>query len=141
MSPILRRIVYVGLYEGLAILFSGMIFSLLGYPAVESGAAAVVSSAVAMAWNFVFTTGFEKWEAGNPVKGRSVLRRIVHAILFEGGLVIVLTPVLALILGMSLIQAFLTNFGLLFYFLVYTYAFNWTFDKIFGLPASAQAQT
>jgi uncharacterized membrane protein len=27
--------------------------------------------------------------------------------------------------------------GLLVFFLVYTYAFNWCFDHVFGLPASA----
>ena len=28
--------------------------------------------------------------------------------------------------------------GMLAFFLVYTYGFNWAFDRIFGLPAAAQ---
>ena len=34
-------------------------------------------------------------------------------------------------------QAFVLDLGLLLFFLVYTFVFNWTFDRIFGLPASA----
>lgn len=140
MSPVVRRIVYVTFYEAFAILCSAAILALLGHDTVSAGAAAVLSSAVAMAWNYIFTTLFERWEARNPVKGRSMLRRAVHALLFEGGLVVVLTPVLAFTLGVSVIEAFVTNFGLLFYFLVYTYCFNLAFDKLFGLPASARAE-
>ena len=29
--------------------------------------------------------------------------------------------------------------GLLVFFLIYTYVFNWTFDRVFGLPASAES--
>lgn len=139
MSPVVRRIVYVTFYEGLAVLFTAMIFSILGHDTVMAGTAAIASSATAVAWNYVFTTLFERWESRNPVKGRSVMRRVVHAVLFEGGLVVVLTPVLAFTLGIPVIEAFVTNFGLLFYFLVYTYGFNLAFDRLFGLPASARA--
>lgn len=138
MSPVVRRIVYVSAYEGFAILFSSLIFVLLGHDETSAGITAVIASAIAVGWNLVFTTVFEWWEARNPVKGRSVARRIAHAILFEGGLAVVLTPVLALALGVSLTEAFVTNLGLLMYFLVYTYVFNLAFDKIFGLPASAR---
>ncbi|MCL6706370.1 PACE efflux transporter [Pseudomonas sp. R2.Fl] len=138
MPPILRRIVYVTAYEGLAILFSALIFVVLGHEEGSAGIAAVVASAVAVAWNFVFTTLFEWWEKRNPVKGRSATRRMAHAVLFEGGLAVVLTPVLALTLGVPLLEAFITNLGLLVYFLVYTYLFNLAFDTLFGLPESAR---
>ena len=29
------------------------------------------------------------------------------------------------------------DLGLLLFFLVYTFVFNWVFDRVFGLPASA----
>lgn len=138
MSPLLRRIVYVSTYEGLAILCSALILIVLGHEGMSAGIAAVVSSAVAMAWNFVFTSVFEWWEGRNPVKGRSTTRRIVHALLFELGLTVVLTPVLVLALGVSFSEAFVTNVGLLFYFFVYTYLFNLGFDSLFGLPQSAR---
>ncbi|NGO63437.1 PACE efflux transporter [Rhizobium daejeonense] len=140
MSPVLRRIVYVCAFEGLALLSSTLIFAMLGNDAASSGIAAIAASAVAVSWNFVFTTLFEWWEARNPVKGRSPRRRAAHAILFEGGLAIVLTPVLSWTLGMPIMEAFATNIGLLAFFLAYTYLFNLGFDKLFGLPASAQPQ-
>ena len=40
---------------------------------------------------------------------------------------------------MSLLQALAMEAGLMVFFLVYTFAFNWAFDGIFGLPAAAQA--
>ena len=36
-------------------------------------------------------------------------------------------------------QALLADLGILLFFLVYTVAFTWVFDRVFGLPASAQA--
>ena len=57
---------------------------------------------------------------------------------FEGGLALVLIPLMAWWFGVSLWQATVMEAGLLLFFLVYTYAFNWVFDQVFGLPASAQ---
>jgi uncharacterized membrane protein len=37
----------------------------------------------------------------------------------------------------SLWQALLYDAALLLFFLVYTFVFNWAFDRVFGLPASA----
>lgn len=37
-------------------------------------------------------------------------------------------------------SASLMDLGLLLFFLVYTFAFKWAFDRVFGLPASAQPQ-
>ncbi|MNO07797.1 Bacterial Transmembrane Pair family protein [compost metagenome] len=56
----------------------------------------------------------------------------------EGGLVLILVPLFAWWFEVSLWQAFLMDVGLLLFFLVYTFVFNWAFDQIFGLPASAQ---
>ena len=40
-------------------------------------------------------------------------------------------------LGISLVEAFVLDLGFLAFFLVYTFAFNLGFDRVFGLPASA----
>jgi uncharacterized membrane protein len=100
---------------------------------------AVAASVIAIVWNVSFNTLFEKWEARQRVKGRSVLRRVVHAVGFEGGLALVLIPLMAWWFGVGLWEATLMEAGLLLFFLVYTYVFNWSFDRVFGLPASAQA--
>ncbi|HQQ70104.1 MAG TPA: PACE efflux transporter [Alicycliphilus sp.] len=133
-----RRVLFVTLYEAIAILVSSLLFMAIGQGAGASGAMAVVASTLAIAWNVTFNALFERWEARQATKGRSVLRRVVHAIGFEGGLALVLIPLMAWWFGVSLWQATVMEAGLLLFFLVYTYAFNWAFDRIFGLPASAQ---
>ncbi|GGH65717.1 hypothetical protein GCM10010975_33810 [Comamonas phosphati] len=134
-----RRVVYVTLYELMAIACASLLFSLLsGQGAAHSGVMAVVSSVLAVAWNLTFNTLFERWEARQVVKGRSVGRRIAHALGFEGGLAVVLIPLMAWWFDVSLWEAVVMEAGLLVFFLVYTYAFNWGFDRLFGLPASAQ---
>jgi uncharacterized membrane protein len=38
----------------------------------------------------------------------------------------------------SLWEAFVMDLALIVFFLCYTFVFNWGFDRVFGLPASAQ---
>ncbi|RKJ99200.1 PACE efflux transporter [Alicycliphilus denitrificans] len=133
-----RRLVFVSLYELIAILASSLLFMAIGQGAGASGTMAVVASTLAIAWNVTFNHLFEKWEARQSVKGRSAARRVVHAVGFEGGLALALIPLMAWWFGVSLWEATLMEAGLLLFFLVYTYLFNWAFDRIFGLPASAQ---
>jgi len=66
-----------------------------------------------------------------------VWRRIAHAIGFEVGLLCFLVPVFAWWMNVTLLQALLMDLGLAMFFLGYTFVFNWAFDAIFGLPASA----
>ena len=110
----------------------------IGLEAGASGVMAVVASTLAIVWNVTFNHLFERWEARQTVKGRSVRRRAVHAMGFEGGLALMLIPLMAWWFDISLWEAAVMEAGLLVFFMVYTFAFNWVFDRIFGLPASAQ---
>ena len=138
MQGIKRRVVYVSLYEAIAIVVAsaGLAF-MSGQGVAHSGAVAVAASAIAIVWNLCFNWMFERWEARQAVRGRSVLRRVVHAIGFEGGLVIFLVPLFAWWMKVSLWQALVMDIGLVVFFLIYTFVFNWIFDSVFGLPASA----
>lgn len=136
-----RRIIYVSLYEAIAIAVSSLIFIAIGQKASDSGIMAVAASVIAICWNLSFNHLFEKWEARQTVKGRSVLRRVVHAIGFEGGIAAMLIPLMAWWFNITLWEAAVMEAGLLVFFMVYTFAFNWAFDRLFGLPASAQALT
>ena len=133
-----RRVIYVTIYEIIAILASSLLFVVIGQQPGESGAMAVVASAVAVIWNVGFNSAFEWWEARQSVKGRSIGRRVAHAIGFEGGLALILVPLMAWWFGVTLWQALVMEAALVVFFLVYTYLFNWVFDHFFGLPASAQ---
>ena len=134
----MRRVIYVALYETLAIIAASLMFMAIGQSAGHSGGMAIAASTIAIIWNVTFNTLFEKWEAAQPVRGRSIGRRIAHALGFEGGLAIVLIPLMAWWFNVSLWEATVMEAGLLVFFLCYTYVFNWGFDRAFGLPASAQ---
>lgn len=130
--------VYIGLYEAIAILAASVgLAAMSGRGLMHAGGLAVATSAVAVVWNLVFNSLFEAWEARQARRGRSLLRRIAHAIGFEGGLVTFLVPLIAWWLEVSLRQALLMDLGLVVFFLIYTFVFNWAFDRVFGLPASA----
>ncbi|MBP7352425.1 MAG: PACE efflux transporter [Comamonas sp.] len=135
-----RRVVFVGLYELIAIIVSSLLFMATGQDSSASGVMAVVASSIAILWNLTFNWLFERWELRQSRKGRSLLRRIVHAVGFEGGIAAMLIPLMAWWFEITLWQAVVMEAGLLVFFMVYTFVFNWCFDRIFGLPASAQAQ-
>ena len=138
MQGVMRRVVYVTLYEAIAIVMASLGLALMsGQGLMHSGILAVMTSAVAVVWNLVYNQAFEWWEARRAVRGRSLGRRVLHAVGFEGGLVALLVPLMAWWLDVSLWQALVMDLGLVVFFLVYTFVFNWGFDQVFGLPRSA----
>jgi uncharacterized membrane protein len=138
MSPIQRRVLQAILYETFAIAFVGPVLSLaFDEPPASTFGLAVVLSTIALVWNYVFNWFFERWESRQAVRGRSPLRRLAHGAGFEGGLVLLLLPVMSLWLGISPLAAFVANLGLLVFFFFYAIVFTWVFDRVFGLPASA----
>lgn len=139
MQGIKRKIVYVTLFEFFAIFITSFALAFLSEQSIShSSIAAVASSIIAIIWNLIYNTVFEYWESRQQKRGRSVLRRIVHATGFEAGLVITLVPLFAWWLDISLLQALIYDIGLIVFFLSYTFIFNLIFDHIFGLPLSAQ---
>lgn len=134
-----RRLLYVSTYELIAIAAATLgLAQLTGQGAGHSSVVAVAGSCIALVWNLVFNWAFERWESRQVVRGRSVARRIAHAVGFEGGLVFTLVPLFAWWFGVSLWEAFVMDLALIVFFLCYTFVFNWAFDRLFGLPASAQ---
>jgi uncharacterized membrane protein len=138
MTPRSRRILQAVLYEVGAIAVVGPVLGFaFGKPASSSFLLALVLSTIALCWNYVFNAAFERWESGQAVKGRSFARRLAHGAGFEGGLALILVPVMAVWLDTSFLTAFVTNLGLLAFFFLYAIGYTWAFDKVFGLPKSA----
>jgi uncharacterized membrane protein len=134
----MRRVLQAVLYEVFAIAFVGPVLSFaFDKPAASTFGLAVVLSSIALAWNYIFNAIFERWESRQSVRGRSFARRLAHGIGFEGGLVVLLIPAMALWLNISPLDAFLANLGLLAFFFFYAIVFTWAFDRVFGLPTSA----
>lgn len=139
MSPTRRKIVYALSFEATGILLATL--ALLVMSEASAGQSFVLSAltaTIALLWSFLFNSLFEAWEARQRVKGRSLPRRIAHALMFEGGLVVLVLPVMAWWLQVGLIEALFYEAGLIALFLLHTYAFTWAFDRVFGLPASAR---
>ena len=138
MSPTTRRVLQAVLYEVIAIAVVGPVLSLAFHKSQTSTfGLAVVLSTIALTWNYAFNWIFERWESRQTVRGRSFARRLAHGAGFEGGLAVILIPVMSLWLEISPAAAFVANLGLLVFFFVYAIAFTWAFDRVFGLPASA----
>ena len=71
---------------------------------------------------------------GRHVAQRTFVIRIVHAVGFEGGLLLICLPLYMLWYGVSLTKAFTMEATLLLFFLIYTFVFTLIFDNIFTLP-------
>ncbi|WP_284083700.1 PACE efflux transporter [Acinetobacter nosocomialis] len=142
MQGLKRRIVYVSLYEIIGMVISSVGLALLAGDSVEhTGPLSVMITTIAVTWNFIYNILYEKWEARQENKSRTVKRRIAHAIGFQITLVMFLIPLIAWWMDISLVAAFWLDVAFIIIIPIYTFIFNWTFDKLFGLPASAQVNT
>jgi uncharacterized membrane protein len=139
MSPARRKIIYAISFETLGTVFASLALMLMSDASAGSSfVLSALAATVALIWSYLFNTVFEAWETRQPTRGRSFGRRAAHALLFEGGLVLLLVPVMAWWLKVTLLQALAYEAALIALFIIYTYAFTWAFDRIFGLPASAR---
>ncbi|SFW49669.1 MULTISPECIES: PACE efflux transporter [Pseudomonas] len=134
-----RKILQAILYEAGGVLFVAPALALtyeqeMGYSTLLS----LVISAVALTWNMLFNGLFEWWERRQPSRRRNWKRRLLHSLGFEGGLTLILTPVIGAWLGISLWLALVTNLGLFVFFFFYALVFQWVFDRVFDVPLSAQ---
>jgi uncharacterized membrane protein len=101
----------------------------------DSAVIIVGSATVAMVWNYVYNLVFDKALnrlAGTTLKSGPV--RIAHAVLFEIGLLIMLMPLIALYLGISLWQALIMDLAFALFYMVYALVFNLAYDRLFPLP-------
>lgn len=134
-----RKIFQAISYEGIALLFIAPAIAYVYQSDLQySGAFSLMLSAFALVWNMLYNAVFEYWEARQTTRTRSLSRRAVHAVGFEGGLALLLIPFIAWWLDISVQQAVLTDVGLLAFFLIYSFVFQYCFDKLFDVPASAK---
>ncbi|WP_338723899.1 PACE efflux transporter [Pseudomonas tolaasii] len=142
MQGVKRKLVYVSLFELIGMTFSALDLALLsGAHPSSTGPLAVVITTIAVTWNFIYTSLFERWESRQRDRTRTVKRRIAHAVGFQLTLIVFLIPLIAWWMNVSLAQAFLLDLALILFIPCYTFVFNWLFDRTFGLPASALPAT
>ncbi|MEN5016458.1 multidrug/biocide efflux PACE transporter [Erwinia sp. Eh17-17] len=98
-------------------------------PLFQMGALAIMLSTVAMVWNIIYNAGFDRLYPREKVT-RGIGLRILHALGFEGGFILIGLPLAAWMLGVSLWQAFLIEVAFFLFFLPYTVVYNWLYDKV-----------
>ncbi len=123
-----ERFLHALAFEVLAIAICAPLGALLiDRPVVDMGLLTLAISLIAMGWNMVFNILFDRAERAWHFR-RNFGARIVHAGLFELGLVLLTVPLIAWWLDMGLWQALLLDLGLVLFFVPYTMAFNWVYD-------------
>ncbi|MDU2732501.1 MAG: multidrug/biocide efflux PACE transporter [Mixta calida] len=124
-----ERLLHATGFEALAIMIvSPLAAILMNKPLFQMGAVALALSTIAMVWNIIYNALFDRLFPPAKVK-RGVGLRIVHALCFEGGFILIGLPVAAAMLGIGLWQAFLLEIGFFLFFLPYTVAYNWLWDR------------
>ncbi len=125
-----RRIVHALSYEIILLVIIAIALSLIfNMPMEVTGSLGIVMAVTSVFWNMIFNHFFEKFEQRRKLQ-RTVAVRIMHAIGFEGGLMLVTIPMVAYAMDMTIWQAILLDFSLTMCILVYTFIFQWCYDHI-----------
>ncbi|MEZ1315335.1 multidrug/biocide efflux PACE transporter [Pseudomonas fluorescens] len=115
-------------FELLAILICTPLLAwIMDKPLLDMGAVTMALAALALAWNVLFNGMFDRVLRRYAI-AHNAWTRVVHALLFEGGLVAAGVPLIAWWLNVSLWQAFVMDIGVLLFFLPYTYVYHWGYD-------------
>lgn len=125
----LERIFHAFLFEIVALIICAPLFAfLLGRSVSEMGLITLIIATVAVVWNYIYNLLFDRVTAA--VTERTLSIRIIHAIIFEIGLIVITVPLIAWIFLMTMKEAFYMEIGILLFFLPYTVVYNWIYDAV-----------
>jgi uncharacterized membrane protein len=117
-------------FEVFAVLMCTPLFAwLMDKPLFDMGVVAIANCFIALGWNVLFNGLFDRMLERFALT-RSGWTRLLHALLFEGGLVVVSVPLVAWWLNIGLLQALILDIGVLLFFLPYTYLYHWGYDVV-----------
>ncbi len=123
-------------FEIIALILSIPIMSFFfDFDIKDIGVIAIAGSIIATLWNYGFNIAFDKGMVRfkhNTFKTPMI--RVLHVLLFEGGLLMLYLPMVAWYLHISLWQAFIMDASLVGFYLFYNFSYNWAYDKVFPLP-------
>ncbi len=123
-----ERMIHAVLYEITSVIFAGLVlFLFTNYSMSAVSTTMLVIITVSMLWNMLFNYLFDRVFTGKREQ-RSMKTRMVHTLFFEGGLVLLTTPIIAYMLNVSVWTALMMDLGITFAVMVYTYVFNWIYD-------------
>lgn len=115
--------------------FASLLFS---FDFHSIGIMAVAGSIIATIWNYIYNLLFDHGML--KLRGdvhKTVLLRVLHAFLFQSSILLLFLPMIAWYLSISLWEAFMMDIAVVTFYLGYTFAYNWVYDKIFPIPKAA----
>ena len=125
-----RRIVHALSYEIILLVIIAIALSFIfEVPMEVTGTLGIAMAVTSVVWNMVFNHFFEKYEQRKKLQ-RTIRVRILHAIGFEGGLMLATIPMVAYAMDMTILQAILLDLGMTSCILVYTFIFQWCYDLV-----------
>lgn len=104
-------------------------------PMHDIGVLGIVGATIATLWNYIYNLGVDRIMQrlrGSTRKTTPI--RVLHAVMFEVGLLFVLLPLFAWYLGISLRQALPMDVSFALFYVGYAFVFNWAYDRLFPLP-------
>lgn len=102
------------------------------HPLGDMGVLVLIGATAATTWNYVFNLVFDHvlhWRRGDVRK--TLPLRVVHAVLFEATLLVLLLPIFAWWLGVSLIAALYMEVAFAAFYMIYAFVFTWGYDTLF----------
>ena len=134
------RVRQVALFElgGLALITPPFAWA-SGVPLTDSLGMLAVIALIAALWNGAYNTSFD-WIEGR-LTGRHADRRpwrlrAVHALGFEGGLLLLTLPVVMAWTGMGWLAALVADAALALAYVVYAFVFNLAYDRLFPIATA-----
>ena len=125
-----RRIIHALSYEIILLVIIAIALSFaFEIPMEVAGTLGIAMAVTSVIWNMIFNHFFEKYEKKHQLK-RTIPVRIMHAIGFEGGLMLATIPMVAYAMQMSIFQAILLDLSMTLCILVYTFIFQCCYDYI-----------
>ena len=107
-------------------------------PFADIGVVTVIGATIATLWNYVYNLQFDR--IMRHIRGtthKTLAIRVLHALAFEGGLLVITLPVIALYLQIDLWQALMMDVAFALFYLIYAFIFNWIYDLVFPIPVEA----
>lgn len=137
------RIRQIALFEiGGLLLISPAFAWLSGVPLIDSVGMLAVIALIAALWNGGYNTLFDWIEGrltGRAADRRPWAMRLVHALGFEFGLLVMTLPVVMVWTGLGWFDAFVADIGLVVAYIVYAFVFNIAYDRLFPIAAAPNA--
>lgn len=137
------RLRQIALFElgGLALITPAFAWA-SGLPWAELIGLLAVLALIAAIWNGSYNTCFDWCDgrlSGRTADRRPLRLRVVHAIGFETGLLMVSLPVIMWWTGMSFVEALIADIALALAYTAYAFAFNLGYDRVFPIVQPPRA--